>query len=67
MKFGVFISVRYKCPRCNNEDVQMIDGAWKTATVQYWAPEHDYFFAAIAPMNSPNVTVNTSNANELGP
>ena len=23
MKFGVFISVRYKCPRCNNEDVQM--------------------------------------------
>ena len=50
----------------NNEDVQMIDGAWKTATVQYWAPEHDYFFAAIAPMNSPNVTVSTSNANELG-
>ena len=50
----------------NNEDVQMIDGVWKTATVQYWAPEHDYFFAAIAPMNSPNVTVNTSNANELG-
>ena len=50
----------------NDEDVTYDGTNWKTATLQYWAPEHDYYFAAIAPMNSPNITVNTTNANQYG-
>ena len=33
---------------------------------QYWLPGHDYYFAALAPMDSANVTVDTTDANEFG-
>ena len=38
-----------------DEDVKKENGAWKTTSVQYWAPNHNYYFAALAPMNSENI------------
>ena len=39
----------------NDEDVTKVEGSWKTTTVQYWAPNHTYYFGALSPMNSVNV------------
>ena len=39
-----------------DEDVQKAGGAWGYANTQYWTPLNDYYFAALAPMNSANVT-----------
>lgn len=50
----------------NHEDVTYDGTNWKTATLQYWAPEHDYYFAAMAPMNSTNWNVDINQANEYG-
>ena len=36
------------------EDVTKNGGKWGYADTQYWMPGHDYFFTAIAPMNSGN-------------
>ena len=36
------------------EDVQLADGKWGYANIQYWYPGHDYYFEAVAPMNSGN-------------
>ncbi|MBR4871192.1 MAG: fimbrillin family protein [Alistipes sp.] len=33
---------------------------------QYWAAGHDYYFAALAPAQSENVTIDTTYANQLG-
>lgn len=48
------------------EDVTGSKGNFSYANVQYWAPGHTYYFAAVAPMNSANVDVDTTYANELG-
>ncbi len=48
------------------EDVTKADGQWKYANTQYWTPEHNYYFAALAPMDSENWALNTANANEYG-
>ena len=47
------------------EDVTK-NGTWTYTNTQYWAPNHTYYFAALAPMNSANWTLNTAEANELG-
>ena len=40
-----------------DEDVvKSTSGAWGYSNIQYWFPEHTYYFAALAPMNSANVT-----------
>ena len=49
-----------------NEDVTGSKGNFTYANIQYWAPGHKYYFAAVAPMNSANVEVDTTYANELG-
>lgn len=48
------------------EDVTGSAGNFSYANTQYWAPGHTYYFAAVAPMNSTNVEVDTTYANELG-
>ena len=48
------------------EDVTGSKGNFSYANVQYWAPGHTYYFAAVAPMNSENVTVNTKSADLTG-
>ena len=48
------------------EDVTGSKGNFTYANIQYWAPGHKYYFAAVAPMNSANVEVDTTYANELG-
>ena len=48
------------------EDVTGSKGNFTYANTQYWAPGHTYYFAAVAPMNSENVKVDTTYANELG-
>ena len=50
----------------NNEDVTGGKGAWTYTNTQYWAPNHTYYFAAIAPMNSANIDPHTDGANTLG-
>ena len=47
------------------EDVTK-NGTWTYTNTQYWAPNHTYYFAALAPMNSANWTLDTAEANELG-
>ena len=39
-----------------DEDVQKAGGTWGYANTQYWTPLNKYYFAALAPMNSANVT-----------
>ena len=52
-----------------NQDVNRTDaetGAWTYNPLQYWMPNHIYYFGALAPMNSPNWKLDTANANEYG-
>ena len=39
-----------------DEDVTGSQGNFTYVNTQYWAPGHNYYFAALAPMNSKNVT-----------
>lgn len=38
-----------------DQDVEFQDGMWVYSGTQYWVPEQTYYFAALAPMNSPNI------------
>ncbi|MBR5104853.1 MAG: fimbrillin family protein [Alistipes sp.] len=42
-----------------DEDVVRSGDAWGYTNIQYWFPEHTYYFAALAPMNSANITSKT--------
>lgn len=48
------------------EDVTGEKGNFSYANIQYWIPGHDYYFAALAPMNSKNWGLNTTDANTDG-
>ena len=48
------------------EDVTGSKGNFTYNNIAYWLPGHTYYFAALAPMDSANVTVDTTYANELG-
>ena len=50
----------------DGEDVTGSQGAFTYTNTQYWLPGHDYYFAALAPMNSANWTLNTEAANFYG-
>ena len=39
-----------------DEDVTKNGGTWGYTNIQYWMPKHTYYFAALSPMNSANVT-----------
>ena len=45
-----------------DEDVELKGGSWDYENTQYWTPNRNYFFAALAPMNSDNWELYTSNA-----
>ena len=45
-----------------DEDVERVGGDWDYANLQYWTPEKNYFFAALAPMNSDNWDLDASQA-----
>ena len=47
-----------------DEDVQKTGGTWGYANTQYWTPNNQYYFAALAPMNSANVTETLATSNE---
>ena len=43
-----------------DEDVtKNASGAWGYSNLQYWAPNHTYYFAALSPMNTTNITNKT--------
>jgi hypothetical protein len=46
------------------EEVTKNGGEWSYVNTQYWAPNHNYYFAALS--NYDNAVVNTEGANELG-
>ena len=48
------------------EDVTGEKGNFTYVNTQYWLPGHDYYFAALAPMNSANWKLNTEAANTFG-
>ena len=48
------------------EDVTGSKGNFSYVNTQYWAPGHTYYFAAVAPMNSANVKVDTTSADLTG-
>ena len=48
------------------EDVTRSEGNFTYVNTQYWAPGHVYYFAALAPMNSANWSLNTAKANLEG-
>ena len=49
-----------------DEDVTGEKGNFSYANIQYWIPGHDYYFAALAPMDSANWSLDTTNANTFG-
>ena len=48
------------------EDVTGSKGNFSYTNTQYWAPGHTYYFAALAPMNSANWSLNTDTAGTTG-
>jgi hypothetical protein len=50
------------------EDVTPVAGTemWDYTNTQYWIPESNYYFSALAPMNSTNWKLNTDGANTYG-
>lgn len=48
------------------DDVTLNGGAWSYVNTQYWLAGHNYYFAALAPMNSTNWVLDASNANTNG-
>lgn len=42
------------------------DNTWSYNNIQYWTPNHTYYFGAIAPVDHSNIVVDTSNATEYG-
>lgn len=50
----------------DGEEVQKSGNTWTYANIQYWAPEHTYYFAALSPVNGANWTLDTAGANEYG-
>ena len=48
------------------EDVTGSKGNFSYVNTQYWAPGHTYYFAALAPMNSANWSLNTAKADTTG-
>ena len=48
------------------EDVTRSEGNFTYVNTQYWTPGHVYYFAALAPMNSANWSLNTAEANLEG-
>ena len=48
------------------EDVTGSKGNFTYTNTQYWVPGHTYYFAAVAPMNSTNVEVDTATADLTG-
>ena len=48
------------------QDVTKGEAGWTYNPLQYWLPDHDYYFAALAPMDSKNWTLDTANANTYG-
>ncbi|MBQ9137256.1 MAG: hypothetical protein IJX65_01305, partial [Alistipes sp.] len=44
----------------NAERVTKTDGKWTYANLQYWLPKHTYYFGAVAPVDSQNITVTTA-------
>lgn len=48
------------------EDVTGSKGNFTYVNTQYWAPGHTYYFAALAPMNSANWSLNTATADTTG-
>ncbi len=51
-----------------DEDVEKAGSTWGYANTQYWTPNNKYYFAALAPMNSANVTetIASGDAAKLG-
>lgn len=49
-----------------NERVTFDGTEWTYKNLQYWLPEHQYFFGAVAPVDHDNIVVNTTDANEYG-
>ena len=45
-----------------DEDVELVSGGWDYTNTQYWTPNKNYFFAALAPMNSANWDLDASQA-----
>ena len=39
---------------------------WSYGELQYWTPEHKYYFRALAPVENCNWTLDDANANEFG-
>ena len=50
----------------NAEDVTKVGSAWSYANTQYWMPGHDYYFAALAPMDSQNWKLTATGNNLKG-
>lgn len=42
------------------------DNTWSYQNLQYWTPNHTYYFNAIAPVDDRNIVVDTSKADEYG-
>ena len=48
------------------ERVTKGENGWSYQNIQYWSPNHNYYFGAIAPVDNDNIVVDTSTADEYG-
>ena len=48
----------------SDENVTRTGNGWTYANTQYWTPLNTYYFAALAPMDSPNAVVTLATSNE---
>lgn len=50
----------------NEVPVSKVDGNWTYEHTQYWAPNHTYYFGALAPVENRNWSLDITNANHYG-
>ncbi len=50
----------------NEVRVTKREEGWKYDNLQYWSPNHEYYFGAIAPVDNKDIKVNTATADKTG-
>ena len=62
-KAGIVLGGLDQNDRNGGENVEKKNGVWVYDNVQYWTPDHDFHFVAVAPMDSANWTYNYTEDN----
>ena len=50
----------------DGELISKVNGQWTYDDLQYWTPDHKYYFGALAPVENCSWTLDNTNANQYG-